>query len=256
MKNIQILILILISNFLFANKSADLGFYAVAIKSNTLVELQIIDIEDESDRVISADGDCLTYIEYNFKCIVLQSSKSNISGVIQLKFSISASSKKSLFLSHSGKEFYLKKGDKFIGLINMHNDTMGFLNRGETIDFAQGLEMYQAAYLINDYLKTKCASNLLIPNDYNWRIFYKSLDRKTNKNKKSAKLMKIIYFNPILKKFVLIKRKKPNYETSEIIDFNYKRDSVNVNFKKRIINIKIRNTIQKLNFKTMNLIPN
>lgn len=227
---ITLLYVLIFTSKLYAGKSVDMGFYATAIRSNCIAELELIDKTDISEYQIFKNGKKgLIRTKYNLYCKVLNSNNSN-QEFINLTFSVkegvvyddngNIKIQKYFYDNHSGNEFYLQKGSVFIGLLDKRKDKEeAELLRAEIISYQKGLEMYNAAYLIQNYLSK--SANERFDNeqsDYYYQVFYSVIE------KNETNLNAILYYNP--EKKVFAKINKDTFYESETLEYNIKSNDI------------------------------
>jgi len=226
---LQIIFLVLLTSFnSIACQTFDLGIFGTAVKSYGVIEIEILRTKDSSEWKMYPNGfnNRETYRQI-LNCKIIQSSIPELTDSVKLTFSLESSDHYDSLgnfevsicndIMHSGLEFNMQKGEKYVVLVQKHpffeeGKREWFLLRAEKIDYNKIYNDFVSAKMINQYLNDN---------------YKKTLDREVLKFKvfsitqqkiNSNQIESVLYYNPLIKKFVLLK--PDGFVESEVIEFD------------------------------------
>jgi len=212
--NILILIL-MISIHSKACQAFDLGLIGTVHETGALVEIEVLNAVDSSDWKLYPNG-------FNHRetyrllvdCKIIQSNNHELKDSLRLIFSLkSADFYDSLGnyqlsicgdIMHTGTEFELQKGEKYVVFIKKHpfyneGKKEWWLLRAEKMDYNLAYKDFTSAKMIDDYLKVNYNREL------NKEMIMLKVFTVVIQNTDSEKIESVLYYNPLVNRFALIK---------------------------------------------------
>jgi hypothetical protein len=223
-----ICIAILTRTNLIACQTFDLGIYGTAIKSYGIIEIEVLRIKDSSEWKMYPNGfNNREAFRQLLDCKIIQSSIPELADSVRLTFFLDNSDHYDSLgnfemsickdIMHSGLEFNMQKGEKYVVLVQKHplfeeGKREWFLLRAEKIGYNRIYNDFVSAKMINQYLSANYKKTL----DKEFLKFkvFSIAQQKIN----SKQIESILYYNPLIKKFVLIE--PDNFIESEVIEFD------------------------------------
>jgi len=220
----------LTSSNLIACQSFDLGIFGTAAKSYAVIEIEVLSTKDSSEWKMYPNGfnNRETYRQL-INCKIIQSSIPELNDSVRLIFFLESSDHYDSLgnfemnicsdIMHSGLEFNMQKGEKYVVFIQKHpffeeGKKEWFLLRAEKTDYNTIYKDFVSAKLINQYLMDNYKKTL----DYEFLKY--NIFSISQPNINSKQIESVLYYNPLIKKFVLL---KPDcFVESEVIELDLK----------------------------------